>query len=121
MSADPSSRHLFEWEDVGGIAVVRFTTNVLREERIIRLLFEQVEQLVDSGRARVVFNFAGMQAFASYAIGKLISLNAKLAPPAGRLALCCLTPIIDEIIDIMSLRKRFYIHKTEREAIESFS
>ena len=120
MSADPSSRHLFEWEDAGGIAVVRFTTNVLREERLIRLLFEQVDQLVESGRNRIVFNFSGIQAFASYAIGRLITLNSKLAAPAGRLVLCCLTPIIDEIIDIMSLRKRFNICKTEREAIESF-
>jgi len=88
MSAEPTSRHLFEWEDASGVAVVRFTTNVLREERVIRLLFEQVEQLVESGRNKIVFNFAGIQAFASYAIGRMIALNAKLSPPNGRFALC---------------------------------
>ena len=121
MSTDPSSRHLYEWEDAGGVAVVRFTTGVLREERVIRLLFEQVQQLVDSGRTKIVFNFSGIQAFASYAIGRLIALNSKLAPPDGRFALCDLTPVVEEIIEIMSLRKRFNIYKTEREAIESFT
>ena len=117
-----AARHNFEWEDAGGIAVVRFTTNILRDDRIIRDLFDQLdEQLVATGRNRIVLNFAGVEAFASYAIGRLISLNSRLAPPAGRLSLCALTPIIDEILDIMSLRKRFNIYKTEREAIESFA
>lgn len=113
-------KHYFEWEDAGGIAVVRFTTTFLRDERIIRSVFEQIEELIDDGRSRVVIDFTGLEAFASYAIGKLIRLNERLQPPAGRLVLCELTPIVDEIIDIMSLRKRFAIRKTQREALESF-
>jgi anti-anti-sigma factor len=119
--AEPAPRHDFEWEDAGGIAVVRFTTNVLREERIIRALYDQLDQLVTAGRTRVVMNFAGVEAFASYAIGKLIVLNDRLQPPGGRLALCALTPVINEIMDIMRLRKRFNIYATEREALESFA
>jgi anti-anti-sigma factor len=119
--SEPAKRHLFEWEDAGGIALLRFSTPQLRDDRIIRTLFEQVEQLAESGRTRVVMNFTGVEGFASYAIGKLISLNAKLPALGGRLVLCCLTPIVDEIIDIMGLRKKFIICKTEQEAIESFA
>ncbi|MGL4554069.1 MAG: STAS domain-containing protein [Gemmataceae bacterium] len=110
----------FETEDTAGVLIVRFNTPYLRDDRLILQLFGQIEQMVDAGRDKVVLNFTGMEAFASYAIGKMITLNAKLAPPK-RLALCCLTPIVNEIIDIMALRKRFAIYDTERAALEALS
>jgi anti-anti-sigma factor len=117
----PPGPHYFEWEDAGGVTVVRFAVRVLRDDRIIRALFEQLERLVDAAeRRRLVLNFNGVEAFASYAVGKLIVLNNKLQPPAGRLALCNLTPIIDEIVNIMRLRRMFNIYRTEQEAIQSF-
>ncbi len=115
------SPHYFEWEDAGGVAVVRFTTPVLRDDRIIRALFDQLDQLVNGGRNRIVIDFGGLQAFASYAIGRLIALNDKLPGQGGRLALCNLVPLVVEIIDIMNLRKRFHIYGTQREALESFA
>jgi anti-anti-sigma factor len=120
--SSPPGRHYFEWEDSAGVTVVRFTTNAIRDDRIIRAMFDQLDRLLESaGRHKVVLNFAGVEAFASYAIGKLILLNKKLQPPIGRLALCSLTPIVDEIIDIMRLRREFNIYKTEQQAIESFA
>jgi anti-anti-sigma factor len=117
----PPGTHYFEWEDAGGVAVVRFTTKVIRDDRIIRPLFAQLDRLVeDAGRRNLVLNFRGVDAFASYAIGKLIVLNRKLQPPEGRLALCDLTPTVDEIVDIMKLRREFHIYPTEPQALESF-
>jgi anti-anti-sigma factor len=118
----PSTQPLspFEWTDVGGIAVVRFTVNVLRDERIIRDLFDALDGLVENGRTRIVLNFAGIQMFASYAIGKLITLDNRITKEGGRLVMCELTPVVEEIVDIMRLRRRFTIVKTEREALESF-
>ncbi len=110
----------FEWSDVGGIVVVRFTVNVLRDDRIIRDLFEALDRLVEAGRTRMVLNFAGIQMFASYAIGKLITLDNRITKQTGRLVMCELTPVVDEIVDIMRLRRRFTIVKTEREALDSF-
>ena len=109
----------FEWTDVGGIVVVRFTVNVLRDERIIRDLSDSLDRLIESGRTRMVLNFAGIQMFASYAIGKLITLDNRIKQQ-GRLVMCELTPVVEEIIDIMQLRRRFTIVKTEREALDSF-
>jgi anti-sigma B factor antagonist len=117
----PARGPLFEWEDVGGIAVVRFTTPYLRDDRLIRMLFEQIDQLVDSGKKKLVMNFTGLEAFASYAIGRLITLNTRMPATGGKLFLCCLTPMVDEIVDIMNLRKRFNITKTEAEALEQLA
>ena len=111
---------VFEWSDVGGIVVIHFTVKVLRDERIIRDLFDAIDRLIDAGHNRMVINFTGLQAFASYAIGKLISLDSRIKQQAGRLVMSDLTPVIDEIVDIMNLRRRFTIVKTEREALESF-
>jgi anti-anti-sigma factor len=117
----PTTKHYFEWEDAGGLAVIRFTTPYLRDDRIIRQIFEQIDQLITAGRTKIVMNFGGLEAFASYAIGKLIVLNDKLNAPGSRLVLCSLSPMVEEIIDIMKLRKRFNIFATEREALESFA
>lgn len=114
-------RHYFEWEDSGGVAVVRLTVTVLRDERVIRELFEQLDKLVAEGRKNVVLNLSGLEAFASYAIGKLILFDNKLQPPDGRLALCALSPMVGEIMDIMRLRRKFNIYATEREALDSFA
>ena len=119
MSA-PQPMSAFEWTDVGGIAVVRFTVKVLRDERIIRSIFDELDRLVENGHLRMVIDFTGLQVFASYAIGKLISLDSRIRQQAGRLVMSDLTPIVEEIVDIMNLRRRFTIMKTEREALESF-
>lgn len=114
------NEHLFEWQDVGGVTVVHFKTPHLRDERRIRAIFDQLDELVAGGRTKVVMNFSGLEAFASYAIGKLIRFNDRLQPPEGRLALCELSPMVEEIIDIMNLHKRFQIYPTEQAALESF-
>jgi anti-sigma B factor antagonist len=120
MSA-PASQHYIEWEDAGGVVVIRFTTPYLRDDRIIRVVFEQIDQLLAAGRSKIAMNLGGLEAFASYAIGKLIVLNDKLQPPGARLALYNLSPMVNEIVDIMKLRKRFNIYPTEQAALESFA
>src|SRR5262245_17784883 len=104
----PPVRHHFEYEESSNdVAIVRFTTTVLRDDRVIRGVFDELDkQLVEAGKTRIVMNFAGIEAFASYAIGRLITLNDKLPPLGGRLALCELTPMVVEIIDLMKLRRQ---------------
>jgi anti-anti-sigma factor len=112
-------RHYLEWHDAGGVAVVHFTTPFLRDERVIRTVFDELDDLVASGKKKMLIDFTGLEAFASYAIGKLLKLNDRLRAE-GRLALCALTPIVGEIIDIMNLRKTFQVYPDERSALESF-
>src|SRR5262245_56170956 len=107
---EPEREHLFEWQDAGGVAVVHFKTTHLRDDRQIRAVFDALEQLVASGQPKVVMKFAGLQAFASYAIGKLILLHDCARKASGRLALCALTPTVAEIVEIMNLHKRFEIY-----------
>ncbi|MFQ3593019.1 MAG: STAS domain-containing protein, partial [Gemmataceae bacterium] len=98
--AEPTG--LFEWEDIGGVAVVRFNTPYLRDEQTIREFFDPLIEMAESGREKMIINFAGVESLASYSIGKLMTLNKKLAMPKV-LALCELTPIVEELIDILGL------------------
>lgn len=111
----------FEWQDVGGIAVVHFTTTILRDDDVILALFEQLDGIVADGNDRVILSFAGIDAIASIAIGKLVRFHDRLQAAGGRLALCELTPIVAEIVDIMHLRKRLHVYPTEQAALESFA
>jgi anti-sigma B factor antagonist len=122
MSSPAGKLHYFEWEDAGGVAVVRFTTKVIREDEVIRAVFDNLVRLVDEGGVRrMIINFGGLEAFASFAIGRLIALHDRLSKAGGELILCNLSPLVAEIVDIMSLRKRFKIRNTEQDALQALA
>ncbi|MCC6420397.1 MAG: STAS domain-containing protein [Gemmataceae bacterium] len=119
--AAPTTRPL-EWEDVGTATVIRFLTATLRDEEVIDATFGELNHLVATReRVNLVVNFAGVTGIASYAIGKLITLNKRVRAAGGRIALCHLTPIIAEILDIMHLRGLFLIQPSEGEAIQALT
>lgn len=110
-----------EWAEVGDVVVAHFTTTALLDIHIIQRTFEECDRLLATGRTKMVLNFRNLTAFASYAIGKLNAVNNRFAQQGGRLVLCELTPVLNEIIDLMNLRRLFVIVPTEREALDSFS
>ena len=109
-----------ELEEIGGVAVVRFLIRTVREEHIITGIFGQLDRLVQQGCRKLVVNFGNVDSFGSYAVGRLLSLEKKAKAAQGRLALCCLTPVVREILDIMQLQRMFLIYGTEEEALQSF-
>jgi anti-sigma B factor antagonist len=119
--APSSARPRIEWQDAGDVAVLNVTDRWLRDEHTIIALFDEVDRLAEaSGRRQLVLNFGRVEYLASYAMGKLVGLHKKLQESGGRLALCSLTPVVAEIIDILKLRRLFHIYTTEQEALQSF-
>jgi anti-sigma B factor antagonist len=117
-----ADRHWLECEETGGVTVVRFLVRSAREEQVITGLFEALDRLVQQGGCRrLVLNFGNVDIFASYAVGRLISLGRKVEATRGRLALCCLTPALIEVMDVMQLRRMFAIYPTEQDALQSFT
>ena len=51
---------------------------------------------------------------------KLVMLNRKLQSVQGRLALCNLSPLIQESLEHTRLVPLFHIYATEAEAVQSF-
>lgn len=115
-----AARTVLVWEDAGGVTVVQFKTRALRDEQEINRLFGQVESLVGERACRVVLDFAPVEAFASYSIGRLVGLHRRLHARGGRLALCGLSPAVRKLLDTMRLDRLFNVYETEQDALQSF-
>lgn len=117
----PSARPRFEWDDEGDVTVVRFTVRSIRTDDVIHGIFDDIARLLADGRrTRLVLDFGAVQDIASLTISKLLALHKQLHPPAGRLALCELTPVVKELFTIMSLDRLFHVYRTQEEALRSF-
>ena len=120
MTTQPRRRRL-EVEDIGDVTVVNFTDRKILDEQNIQAIGEQLFQLVDElGRRKVLLNFGNVEYLSSAALGKLITLNKKLANVGGRLILCNIDPQIYEVFEITKLNKLFSIHKEEQAALQAF-
>jgi anti-sigma B factor antagonist len=116
----PAATRWAEWEEVGDLTLVRFAVPRLLDLDDILGVFDQLDRLAEGEGRRVVLSFAGLEALGSYAIGRLIGLDRRLRAAGGRLALCDLTPVVVEILDLMKLRRRFRTFPTEQDALQSF-
>jgi anti-sigma B factor antagonist len=54
-------------------------------------------------------------------LGKLVMLNRKVEAANGRLALCHLTPAVQEVLEATHLNTLFNIYATEQAALQYFS
>jgi anti-anti-sigma factor len=114
-------RPRFEWDNEGDVTIVRFTVRSIRTDDVIHGIFDDIARLLADGRrTQLVLDFGAVQDFASLTVSKLLALNKQLHPPAGRLALCQLTPVVAELFEIMSLGRIFHIYPTQEEALRSF-
>jgi anti-sigma B factor antagonist len=120
MSSQPRRRRL-EVEDIGDVTVVNFTDRKILDEQNIQVIGEQLFSLVDElGRKKILLNFGNVEYLSSAALGKLITLNKKLASVNGRLVLCNIDPQIYEVFEITKLNKLFNIQKEEQTGLQAF-
>lgn len=108
-------------EDFGRVNVVRLKTTRLQSEEVIQVIFDQILAWVNNfGRNNLVLNLAAAEFLPSMALGKMVMLNRRVKSANGRLALCNLTPLVEQDLDITKLTTIFNIYDTEEEALQSF-
>ena len=119
-----SSKHGSHWlerEDQGKVTVVRFKTPKILDEETAREVFDPIYTIVGIGRNELVLNLAAVEYLPSMALGKLVMLNRKVEAANGRLALCHLTPAVQEVLEATHLNTLFNIFATEQAALQYFS
>ncbi len=117
----PQKKKELEVQDSGDVSIVNFTRAKILDDQVIQTIGEQLFGLVEAqGKKNLLINFSKVEYLSSAALGKLISLNKKLAAAQGKLALCNISPSIVEVFDITGLRKVFKIFPDEQEALQSF-
>lgn len=108
-------------EDVGDVTIAKFIDKKILDESNIQLIGNQLFGLVDDdGRKKIVLDFANVEYLSSAALGKLITMNKKVADSGGKLRLCSIRPDIYEVFAITRLNKVFDIRDTQEQALQSF-
>ncbi len=120
--SEPQANPPFEREDFGDVTVVRVKVPLLRSDETTDVFFQQLTAIVEeAGSHRLVLNCAGIMSMSSMAIGKLVILMRKVRQAGGRLTMCKLTPLMDEIMQTCYLAEIIPIYADEQEAVQSFA
>jgi len=113
-------KKFFAAESKDGVLIIRFFPRVYLTGLVAEEVGDQLFKLVDEqGCRRLVLNFANVDSLTSLIIGKLVNLQKKIQAVGGRLALCEVTPVVLEILDLLRLTTMITNLPTEQQAVES--
>ena len=110
--------HLIEREDFDAVTVVRLKCKAVDDETM-REIFSSVFSLAtDAGRHYLVLNLASVSHLPSMGLGKLVMLSRKVQAAGGRLALCQLSTIVNQTLEITNLVDLFDVFFSEEAAVQ---
>lgn len=83
-------------------------------------LSHAVKRVLAEGQRRILIDFAGVGYVSSHGLAACLK-SAKLAQAAGgRIALCSLAGMVDEVFDMAGFKKLFDIHGSREDALAAF-
>ena len=106
--------------DVDGVKVVRFNDHQLFDERTVREVAEQVAiNLPNDGTPiRLVLDFSDVSLISSTLLSKLILIQRRVDASRGKLRLCELSPVLQQVFRTSNLDRLFTIDRDERTSLE---
>jgi anti-sigma B factor antagonist len=107
--------------DVDGITVVRFTDHQLFDERTVREVAEQIAVSLpsDGSPIRLILDFSDVGLLSSSALSKFILLQRRVDATGGRLRLCELSPVLQQVFRTSNLDRLFSIDRDQRTSLEA--
>jgi anti-sigma B factor antagonist len=113
--------HHLKIDEVGDVTVVCFREYFIKGIAEIDQLGEELYKLVtEQNRTKLVLNLASVQFLSSAALGKLLSLNAKLRARNGVMKFCNVQPNVLEVFVTCRLDTLFDIEQDTADALASF-
>src|SRR5207253_8975504 len=108
--------------ETNGIKVVRFLDHQLFDERTVREVADQIAAALpnDGSPIRLVVDFSDVNLVSSTLLSKLILLQRRVEASRGKLRLCDLSPIIQQVFRTSNLDRLFSIDRDQRASIETF-
>ena len=108
--------------ETDGVQVIRFTDRQLFDERTVREVADQVLGALpnDGSPIRLVLDFTDINLVSSTLLSKLILLQRRVATSNGKLRLCEMSPIIQQVFRTSNLDRLFSIDRDQRAALETF-
>jgi anti-sigma B factor antagonist len=108
--------------ETNGIKVVRFDDHQLFDERTVREVADQIQAALpnDGSPIRLVIDFSDVNLVSSTLLSKLILLQRRVENSRGKLRLCEMSPIIQQVFRTSNLDRLFSIDRDQRTSIEAF-
>jgi anti-sigma B factor antagonist len=117
---EQASVNSLDIEQVDKVTIVRFTDHLILTGAIAEAVSEELGRLLhDEGRNRLILNFGNVQSLTSLMLGRLITLNKKIRARGGRLAVCGLSPDLEEIFVVTKLNEYLDMHANEHDALQT--
>ena len=79
-----------------------------------------VDNLVGTGRTRVILDLQGVTYLNSRALGIIVSSVSEMKRTGGDLMMCCLSPAVIQLFEITRLFDVFQVFDTVEEAIQAY-
>ena len=107
--------------EIDGVHVVRFNDQQLFDERTVREAAEQISVSLpnDGSLIRLVIDFSEVSLISSSALSKLILIQRRIAETRGKLRLCELSPVLQQVFRTSNLDRLFSIDRDVRSALEA--
>jgi|SRR4051794_24267930 anti-sigma B factor antagonist len=109
-------------QDVDGVKVVRFNDRQLFDERTVREVAEQVAiNLPNDGTPiKLVLDFTDVSLISSTLLSKLILIQRRVDATRGKLRLCELSPVLQQVFRTSNLDRLFTIDRDERTSLSAY-
>ncbi|MES2345784.1 MAG: STAS domain-containing protein [Chlamydiota bacterium] len=104
-------------EEVDGKCVMRITGRI--DAATTPILEKKVEDEVQQGHIRIVFDFSGVDYLSSAGMRLLLSATKKMKVKEGMLTNCGMVDEVMEIIKMAGFERILNIYSTEKEALDA--
>jgi anti-sigma B factor antagonist len=101
-----------------GTALVHLIdAEILFEESAVRAVGDQLGRLIEGGHTRLVLDLSGVQYVSGALLGQLVGLQRRVETAGGRIWLCGLSPLLQDVLRITRLDRVFDSYTDETEAL----
>jgi anti-sigma B factor antagonist len=108
--------------EIDGVPVVQFTDRRLFDEPSVREASDQLFAYLprDGKPIGLIVDLSNVEMISSAMLGKIILLLRRVESSGGRLCLCGLRPVIQDVLRTTNLDRLFHVARDRREARETF-
>lgn len=104
------------------ILIIYFQDVRIIDDSRINALGRELTELVNTGNSKkFILNFQNVSFMSSAMIGKLVLFGKNCKTAGIELKLCSINPNVEEVFNLMQLKKVFSIEKDEDAAVKGFS
>jgi anti-sigma B factor antagonist len=104
--------------NVGDVSILDFVGNL--DTNNSPAAEAEVKRLLDDGRDRILFNFGNLNFISSSGLRVLLATAKKLKMTGGKMMVCGLNEIVQEVFDISGFATILSLASNEEEALASF-